>query len=73
MSANKDDSLRELLTPKISIAVEVAALVKRLPILEAAELIEQYAKTVTAGERLDDQCQPGRTKQNAQETQDRSR
>ena len=49
-----DEPTRELLLPKIATVVEVAALVKVLPLQEGAKLIEQYARTFAAGARLDE-------------------
>ena len=43
-----------MILPELAGAKEVAVLVKCMPNLEqAAELIEQYARTVAAGARLD--------------------
>lgn len=46
--------MREFLKPKMTTALEVAVLVKCLPDIKmAAELIEDYARLVAAGVRLD--------------------
>lgn len=45
--------MRELLTRKMTTAIEVAALVKAIPIEQAADLIEQYARSVAAQARID--------------------
>lgn len=41
------------LQPKMTTALEVAILVKAIPIEDAANLIQQYANTVAAGARID--------------------
>ena len=45
--------MTELHIPPIKDAIEVAALVKLLPIEEGAKLIEQYAATHASGAKLD--------------------
>ena len=45
------DDLR--LQPKITTAIEVAVLVKMIPIEQAADLIEQFARTRAAEASLD--------------------
>jgi hypothetical protein len=46
--------MREFLKPKMTTALEVAVLVKCLPnIQQAADLIEQYARSVAAEAKLD--------------------
>ena len=49
---------RALLTRDVTTALEVAVLVQSLPLDKAAALIEQYARTVAAGVRLDRQQSP---------------
>lgn len=45
--------MTELHIPPIKTAVEIAALVKCIPIEQGAALIEQYAATIAAQARLD--------------------
>jgi len=46
--------MHDRLTPKLTTALEVAVLVKCLPsIQDAADLIEQYARTVASGAVVD--------------------
>jgi hypothetical protein len=46
--------MRDRLTPKMTTAMEVAVLVKCLPnIKDAADLIDQYARTVASGAVVD--------------------
>jgi hypothetical protein len=46
--------MRELLTPaKIPTAIEIAVLVKTIDLQDGADLIEQYARTMAAGAKID--------------------
>lgn len=41
------------LLPKMTTALEIAVLVQALPLKQAADLIQQYADTQSAGARID--------------------